>query len=493
MDCSYEGERKLYIHSDECVDCGACEPVCREDLDAMTSPSAGPPLQVAVVGAGPAGIHAADMLAHLAPGTRIDLFERLPAPYGLVRYGVSPDHPRIKKIIDSLHVVLDSSTIRMLCNVEIGTDVTVDELRDAYDAVIIATGALRDAPLDIPGIRLPGSFGAADFVSWYGGHPDAPTTWPLHAESVAVIGAGNVALDVTRMLIKHAHTLSGTDVSDNVYDGLAGNPIRDVHLFARRGPADVRFSPIELRELGHQHDVDVIVNPADLQPDPHLDRMVRQFTPVRHVVETMREWASIPPCRRMASRRVHLHFHHAPAAVLGTDAVNGLRTEIMTPDGYGHVSGSGVFVQHDVQAVYRAVGYVGTPLAGVPFDHATNTVPHIGGAVVDHHGNPVPGLYTAGWIKRGPVGLIGSTKPDARQTVETLLARTAGDLRPGRPGGEAADRLLRDRGVRPIGWDDWLRIDYAERELGAARGRERIKIIAREKLIAIGTQARHLH
>ncbi|MFC9518049.1 FAD-dependent oxidoreductase [Nocardiaceae bacterium NPDC056970] len=447
------------------------------------------PLRVAVVGAGPAGIHLSDILSQRAPGTQIDLFERLPVPYGLVRYGVSPDHPKIKKIIESLHVVLEDSAIRLLCNVTIGVDVTIGELRDSYDAVVVATGALRDAPLKIPGIDLPGSFGAADFVSWYDGHPDASTTWPLRAESVAVVGAGNVALDVTRMLVKHAHALADTDVSDNVYAGLAVNPIRDVHLFARRGPADVRFSPIELRELGNQYDVDIIVNPADLEPDPHLDRMARQFTPVRHVVETMREWARIPASRRTASRRVHLHFHQAPAAVLGGDAVDGLRTEIMSPDGYGHVVGSGVYVEHDVQAVYRAIGYASTPVPDVPFDHRTRTVPHVGGAVVDGDGNHVPGLYVTGWIKRGPVGLIGSTKSDARQTVETLLERAVVGSRT-RPGSLAVDRLLRDRGVRPTDWDGWLRVDSAERELGAARGRERVKIVGRDELIAIATRAR---
>ena len=445
------------------------------------------PLQVAVVGAGPAGIHASTTLSRLAPGTRIDLFERLPVPFGLVRYGVSPDHPRIEKISDALHVVLADSGVRLLCNVEIGVHITVGELRDSYDAVIVATGALRDAPLELPGIDLPGSFGAADFVSWNDSHPDVSTAWPLEAESVAVIGAGNVALDVTRMLVKHAHTLSEADISDEVYEGFAANPIRDVHLFARRGPADVRFSPIELRELGNQYDVDIIVNPADLEPDPHLDRMTRQFTPVRHVVETMREWARIPASRRTASRRVHLHFHQAPSAILGGDAVGSLRTEIMTPDGYGHVVGSGVHVEHEVQAVYRAIGYACTPVPGVPFDHSTRTVPHIEGAVVDGAGTPVPGLYATGWIKRGPVRLIESTKSDARRTVETLLA-TAGPGSRARAGGQAIDRLLRKRGVRPIGWDGWLRVDSAERECGDARGRERARIVRRDELIAVATR-----
>lgn len=250
--------------------------------------------QVAIIGAGPAGIYAADILNELAPGAKIDLFERLPAPYGLVRYGVAPDHPRIKRILDSLHSMIDGSNIRLLCNVSVGTDVSMEELRGAYDAVIIATGAQADMPLDIPGITLPGSFGAAEFVSWFNGHPDAPPTWPLHAESVAVVGAGNVALDVTRMLIKPARALLDTDISANVYEGLAANPIRDIHLFARRGPADTRFSPMELRELGNQDDVDIIIDAAALEPDLHIERMSKQFTQTRLVLQTMREWSEIP-------------------------------------------------------------------------------------------------------------------------------------------------------------------------------------------------------
>ncbi|GAB3837513.1 FAD-dependent oxidoreductase [Kribbella italica] len=442
------------------------------------------PLRVAVVGAGPAGIYAADILIQLVPDARVDLFEKLPAPYGLVRYGVSPDHPRIKKIIESLHVMLEAGRLRLLCNIDIGTDLTVDELRSAYDAVIIATGAITDVPLNIPGVELPGSFGAADFVSWYDGHPDVPTLWPLEAESVGVIGAGNVALDVSRMLIKHAHTLLETDISDNVHSSLAANPIRDLHLFARRGPADVRFSPTEMRELGQQHDVDIVVDPADLEADPHIERMTRQFAPTRHVVETMRGWAAIADSERTASRRVHLHFYQAPVAILGSDKVEGLRMERMTPDGYGHVTPSGTFVDHQVQAVYRAIGYASTPLPGVPFDHAARTVPHRDGAVTDENGNNIPGLFATGWIKRGPVGLIGSTKSDARQTIETLLDQIGRYTRQTEP--VDIERIVDAHCQHHIDWDGWLRIDAAEQQLGADRGRHRIKIISRKELTTIG-------
>ncbi|GAB7037690.1 MULTISPECIES: ferredoxin--NADP reductase domain-containing protein [Catenuloplanes] len=384
--------------------------------------------------------------------------------------------------MDSLHDMLDGSDVRLFCDVEIGGDLTVDELRGHYDAVIVATGALRDVPFDLPGIGLPGSFGAADFVAWYDSHPDAAPTWPLEAASVAVIGAGNVALDVTRMLIRHARTLADTDIAPNVMAALATNPISDIHLYARRGPADTRFSPTELRELGQQTDVDVIVDPADLVTDRHVERMTRQFAPTRQVVETLRHWSRIPPADRTASRRVHLHFHRIPSAVLGTTRVEGLRTERAVPDGYGHVTGSGEYRDQPVRAVYRAVGYAATPLDGVPFDPATHTVPHRAGAVLDDHGRVIPGLYVTGWIKRGCVGLIGSTRSDARQTVETLLgARHHGQDRDG------ADHLLRQRGLTPIDWNGWLRIDAAERALGAARHRHRTKIANRAELV------RHAH
>ncbi|MFI5843496.1 FAD-dependent oxidoreductase [Catenuloplanes sp. NPDC051500] len=453
-------------------------------------------LTVAIVGAGPAGIHAAGALGELAPGTRVDLLERLPTPYGLVRYGVAPDHPRIKRMIEPLHAVLAGGEARLLCGVEIGPGLTVAELRGHYDAVIIATGALRDVPAD-----LPGSFGAADFVAWYGGHPDAPPTWPLDAASVAVIGAGNVALDVTRMLIKRAHP---PDLPPHVRDAFAGGAARDVHLIVRRGPADVRFSPDQLRELGAQDGVDLIVNPADLTPDPHLERMARQFRPTRQVLEMLRTWSTRTPT---GSRRVHLHFYRAPVAV----SAGGLRVERTLPDGYGHVAGSGEFEEHTVQAVYRAIGYAASPLEGVPFDRATNTIPHRAGAVLGE-----PGLYVTGWIKRGCAGLVGATAFDARQTVTTLLGEAprvaetragAAGIRAGAAGirggavgtrggaagtrGGAAearahaagtragvDALLAAKGISPIDWAGWLRIAAAELDRG-------VKITDRTELIRI--------
>ena len=435
--------------------------------------------RVAIVGAGPAGIYAADILLGLLPAATVDLFEKLPAPYGLVRYGVAPDHPRIRKITDALHEVLTSPRIRLLCNVEIGVDVGISELRAAYDGVIVATGADLDVPLDIPGIDLPGSFGAAEFVAWYDGHPDVPRSWPLTAESVAVLGAGNVALDVTRILAKHAAALSRTDTPDTVLEQLAASPMRDVHLFARRGPADVRFSALELRELADQHDVDVIVDPDELVLDAHAERMIEQFSQRRIIVRTLTEWADRTPSTPIASRRIHLHLRQRPVQLFGTDAVTGIEMERTASDQLGRMVGTGEMLRYDVGAVYRAIGYRSTPVPGIPFDAERGVVPHVEGRVTDGDGTRIPRLYATGWIKRGPIGLIGSTKSDAAQTVRHLVD----DLEDAaeRPAEQAADPVAALTAA--VDFAGWLRIDDAERRAGAERGRERAKLVDRDEML----------
>ena len=433
--------------------------------------------RVAIVGAGPAGIYAADILLGLAPAASIDLFEKLPAPYGLVRYGVAPDHPRIRKITDALHDVISDPRIRLRCNVDIGTDITIDELRAAYDGVIVATGADLDVRLDIPGIDLPGSFGAADFVAWYDGHPDAPRSWPLTAESVAVIGAGNVALDVTRILAVHAPALDHTDTPDHVLAQLGASPLRDVHLFARRGPADVRFSALELRELAAQNDVDVIVDPQDVVLDAHAERMITQFSQRRIIVRTLIEWAERGNVGT-ASRRIHLHLRQRPVRVLGDAGVTGIEMERTASDELGRMVGTGELLRYDVGAVYRAVGYRSTPVPGMPFDADAGVVPHLEGRVLDDSGTPIPRLYATGWIKRGPVGLIGSTKSDAAQTVTHLVD----DLGTAEASTRAETAIAHVAGA--VDFDGWLRIDAAERAAGAERGRERTKLVERAEMLA---------
>lgn len=443
------------------------------------------PLRVAIVGAGPAGIYAADILSKSGLEVTIDLFERLPAPFGLVRYGVAPDHPRIKQIIVALHKILDRGDVRLLSNVDYGTDIELADLRRFYDAVIFSTGAIRDAELPIPGIDLPESFGAADFVSWYDGHPDVPRTWPLEAQHVAVLGAGNVALDVARMLSKHPEDLLPTEIPENVHQGLLANPVTDVHVFARRGPAQVKFSPLELRELGHVPDVDVIVYPEDFDFDEGSMAAIHSSNQTKQVVKTLTDWTLKEPEELTASRRIHLHFLHRPVAVLGDEHVTGLRTERTVLTGDGSVAGTGQMQDWPVQAVYRAVGYFGSPLSGLPFDEVAGVIPNREGRVVEADGEHLPGVYTTGWIKRGPVGLIGHTKSDATETIKHLVSDVDG-LQPAPERDlDAVTRFLAERGVGHVEWSGWMLLDAYEQSLGAPHGRERIKVVAREDMLAV--------
>ncbi|KGM11552.1 FAD-dependent oxidoreductase [Cellulomonas bogoriensis] len=442
-------------------------------------------LRVAVVGAGPAGIYAADILSKSGVEVSIDLFERLPAPFGLVRYGVAPDHPRIKQIIVALHKILERGDIRLLSNVDYGADLSLEELRRFYDAVIFSTGAIKDAELRIPGIELPGSYGAADFVSWYDGHPDVPRTWPLEAEQIAVIGAGNVALDVARILAKHPEDLLPTEIPENVYEGLKRNPVTDVHVFARRGPAQVKFSPLELRELGHVPDVDVIVYPEDFDFDEGSMAAIHSSNQTKQVVKTLTDWTLKEPEELTASRRIHLHFLHRPAAVTGDGKVEGLRTERTALTGDGTVTGTGEMHEWPVQAVYRAVGYFGSPLPGIPFDDVAGVISNREGRVVQADGEPMPGVYTTGWIKRGPVGLIGHTKSDATETIKHLVADAESlDRAPERDLDAVTDHL-KAKGVHYAEWSGWMLLDAWEQKLGAPHGRERVKVVPREEMLAI--------
>jgi ferredoxin--NADP+ reductase len=437
-----------------------------------------------VVGAGPAGIYAADILDKSDADVTIDLFERMPAPFGLIRYGVAPDHPRIKGIVTALHKVLDKPNIRLLGNIDYGADIKLDELREFYDAVIFSTGASADRALDIPGIDLDGSYGAADFVSWYDGHPDVPRTWPLNATSVAVLGVGNVALDVARILAKTADELLTTDIPDNVYQGLRTSPVTDVHVFGRRGPAQAKFTPLELRELDHSPNVEVIVSPEDIEFDDGSIAALRASKQIDMVVKTLQEWAIREPGTRQ--KRLHLHFFHSPAEVLGEDGrVTGLRTERTELTGDGNVRGTGEFHDWDVQAVYRAVGYLSSHLPEVPFDHVNGVVPNQAGRVLDLDENQLPGVYVTGWIKRGPIGLIGHTKGDAAETIASLLSDADTLTAPKYDSPDAILDFLAARGIPFTTWEGWGKLDAHEKALGLAAGRERIKVVEREEMTRV--------
>lgn len=436
------------------------------------------------MGAGPAGIYAADILDKSDADVTIDLFERMPAPFGLIRYGVAPDHPRIKGIVTALHKVLDKPNIRLLGNIDYGTDIKLEELREFYDAVIFSTGAAADRALDIPGVDLDGSYGAADFVSWYDGHPDVPRTWPLNASSVAVLGVGNVALDVARILAKTADELLTTDIPDNVYQGLKASPVTDVHVFGRRGPAQAKFTPLELRELDHSPNVEVIVQPEDIEFDEGSITALRASKQIDMVVKTLQEWAIRDPGSR--PRRLHLHFFHSPSEVLGADGrVTGLRTERTELTGDGNVRSTGEFHNWDVQAVYRAVGYLSSHLPELPFDHVNGVVPNQAGRVLDLDENQLPGVYVTGWIKRGPIGLIGHTKGDAAETITSLLADADTLTAPKYQAPDAILDFLAARGIPFTTWEGWAKLDSHEKSRGLAAGRERIKVVEREEMTRV--------
>ncbi|QRZ61679.1 FAD-dependent oxidoreductase [Rothia sp. ZJ932] len=454
------------------------------------------PLRVAVIGGGPAGIYTADILTkseEVRSGeveVSIDIFDRYPAPFGLIRYGVAPDHPRIKGIITALHKVLDRGDIRFFGNVDYGTDLNLAELREHYDAIIFATGAIKDASLDIPGIGLEGSFGASDFVSWYDGHPDYPREWPLNAKEIAVIGNGNVALDVARVLSKHADDMLVTEIPDNVYEGLKSSPVTDVHVFGRRGPAQIKFTPLELRELSHSRDVDIVLYEEDFEFDEASDALVQENNQVKTMMKTLTTWLTDQEeSEQTASRRLHLHFLQSPVEVLGEDGkVVGIKMERNELDGKGGVRGTGDYTEYPMQAIYRAVGYFGSELPEVPFDERRGIISNNEGRVTDENGEHIPGLYASGWIKRGPVGLIGHTKGDALETITHLLEDRENLYTATEPNADALTDYLDSKGIEYTTWEGWHKLDDHEKALGAAakdaagEPRARVKVVDREEM-----------
>jgi ferredoxin/flavodoxin---NADP+ reductase len=447
---------------------------------------------VAVVGSGPAGLYTAEALIKQAAladpvDIQIDVIDRLPTPYGLVRYGVAPDHPSIKSIARYLQRVLEHPPVRFLGGVHFGSDVTREELLGCYDAVVYATGAMRDRRLGIPGEDLPGSVAATDFVNWYCAHPDIdPGMFRLDAESVAVIGVGNVAVDVARILTKTSAELHGTDVPEGVLSALAASKVRQVHMIGRRGPAQAKFTTKELRELGDIPGADVVVRPEEVDldafdPTGESARLAESDRHVRGNLTVIKDWAARTPQGR--PRRLTVRFWLRPVEIIGSDRVTGIRLERTRLDETGRVIGTGEFEELEVQMVLRSVGYQSVPLPGVPFDERSYTVPNTAGRVLGPDGNPLPGEYVAGWLKRGPTGVIGTNKSDAAETVRSLFADLGSGAREGAPGG-VLDEMLASRGVRVISYGDWLSIEKRETELAAELGRgERVKLVGWDALL----------
>jgi ferredoxin/flavodoxin---NADP+ reductase len=470
-------------------------------------------LRVAVVGSGPAGLYTAEALikqaAALDPAhqVKVDVLDRLPTPYGLVRYGVAPDHKSIKSIAEVLRRVLEHDNVNFVGGVHLGDDVTRDELLASYDAVVYATGAMRDRRMGIPGEDLPGSVAATDFVNWYSGHPDIdPGKYTLDAESVAVIGVGNVAVDVARILIRDPDDLRETDISQPVLETLMSSKVREVHMIGRRGPAQAKFTTKELRELGELNGVDVVVygGETDLDafdPTGESARLAAEDRHVRGNYTVIKDFADRRPTGNR--RRLFIRFWLRPTELHGPSQVSGLTVERTRLDENGKFVGTGSYETLDAQLVLRSVGYQSVPLLGVPFDDRSSTVPNTGGRITGPDGAALPGEYVAGWLKRGPSGVIGTNKSDAAETVRALLADLAGgpgpdDVELPRAGmlrypeavpGAAADaashfdELLAARGIRPVSYADWLQIESAERELASSLGRgARVKLPSRADL-----------
>ncbi|MGY1747128.1 FAD-dependent oxidoreductase [Blastococcus sp. SYSU D00695] len=445
-------------------------------------------LRVAIVGAGPAGIYAAEALTRQTDvPVSVDLIDRLPTPFGLVRHGIAPDHLRMRAIRSTLLHVLDHEHVRFVGNVEIGTDLDLHELRDSVDAVVYTYGASRDRALAIEGEDLPGSIAATDLVGWYCGHPDADRARIEAAltgvRSAVVVGVGNVALDVARVLVRTAAELEPTDMPQHVIEALTAAPVESVTVLGRRGPAQASFTTKELDELADLAHATVLVDPADLpdegEPAP-ADRLKARN------VKVLREYAgnAAEPGRPTLA----LRFFARPVRILGGDRVTGVEVERTTVDAEGRATGTGEFTVLPADLVVRSVGYRGLPLPGLPLDTATNTVPNEAGRVL-RDGAPSTGEYVAGWIKRGPTGVVGTNKHDARETVATLLADVRDGLVP--LGGDEDDlvRTLRAKGAEPVLLSDWKAIDAAEVALGATRGRERTTLHERDALLAAARAA----
>ncbi|MFJ6525501.1 FAD-dependent oxidoreductase [Streptomyces longwoodensis] len=426
-------------------------------------------MRVAVVGSGPSGVYTAQSLLQQDPEVRVDVLDRLPCPYGLVRYGVAPDHEKIKSLQHTLRTVLEEERVRFLGGVEVGAGgVPVARLRELYHAVVYCVGAATDRRLGIPGEDLPGSWSATEFVSWYSAHPDAVTDGFLRdVRSAVVVGVGNVAVDVTRILARGTAELSATDMPQAALTALGASRVDTVHMVGRRGPSQARFTTKELRELGSLPETEPVAEAAELALDPDAAEPSGLPAAQRRNVEVLRGWAARPP--GAARRRIRLRFFLRPVELLARDGrVGAVRFERTTPDGHGGVTGTGRFEEIEAQLVLRSVGYRGVPLEGLPFDPARGTVPHRAGRVL--RGVAVaPGEYVAGWIKRGPTGVIGTNRPCAKETAASLLADAPALVRREVPADPLP--LLRAAGAEPVEWSGWLDIERAEAALGAALGR----------------------
>ena len=448
------------------------------------------PLRVAVVGSGPSGMYAvAALLAEPGLHVTVDLFDRLAAPFGLVRYGVAPDHQKIKNVNRVFDKTAQDKRVRFFGNVQLGRDLDRGDLLRHYHQVVYAVGAQADRSMGVPGEELEGSYSSTEFVAWYNCHPDlADARFELGHKSVAVVGIGNVAMDCARILASRAEELQKTDIGDHTLPHFASSGIREIWVLARRGPVQAKCSPPELKELSELAGVQVVVDPAELEIDPASAEELAGDRSAAHNLEILRKLAAVPVDPEKVL--VRFRFLVSPVEVVGRDGkVAGLRLERnrLESDGRGGVAAvsTGEIEDLPVTMVIRAIGYKSLPLVDLPYDSRRGVVPNRDGRVVNPAGDPLPGEYVVGWVKRGPSGLIGTNKPDAAETVQAMLA----DLPKLESLPEAAAHLtavpalLAARGVRPVDYDEWRRLDAREVERGKPQGRPRVKFLRLEEML----------
>jgi ferredoxin/flavodoxin---NADP+ reductase len=448
------------------------------------------PLRVAVVGSGPAAFYATGHLLDADFPVEVDMIERLPTPWGLVRLGVAPDHPNLKTVSRAFERIAQRPGYRFFGNVEVGRDVTHDELMQAYDAVLYAVGSQTDRRLGIPGEDLTGSWAATEFVAWYNGHPDYQhLSFDLSGDRAVVVGNGNVALDVARMLALTREELAPTDTTDAAIEAIAGSGIREIVVLGRRGPVQASWTPAELAEMGELAGADILLEPAELDLDPASEAELAAATPiVRRNFDVLRDFAGREPARK--PRAVRLRFRVSPVAILGEERVEAVEMvrNRLEEDANGRVRAVATDERETIscRVVFRSVGYHGVALAGAPFDERAGTMPNERGRVVDAEGRPISGLYCAGWIKRGPTGVIGTNKKDATETVDLLLEDVrAGIVQPGHGSG-SLEGVLAERGIQAVVYAGWEAIDALERSRGEPQGRPRVKLATWDELLEAG-------
>ncbi len=448
------------------------------------------PVRAAIVGSGPSGFYATEALFRSEPVVLVDMFERLPSPFGLVRSGVAPDHPKLKQPIQVYQRIADTPQFRFFGNVTVGRDISVEQLLACYHVVVFTCGAETDRKLGIAGEDLAGSHTATEFVGWYNGHPDyRDRVFDLSHENAVVIGQGNVAVDVCRILSKTVDELKHTDIAQHALEALAESKIRNVYMIGRRGPAQAKFTHTELRELGELADCDPVVDPNELELNPASRAELEDRSNRVQIksYEVLKAFASRPPPTR--HRRCYIQFLKSPIELKGEGRLQRLvlmRNRLEGEPSHQVAGETGETEELACGVLFRSIGYRGVPIAGVPFDERRGVFPNKDGRIVEGE-RILPGLYAAGWIKRGPTGIIGTNREDSVATVNSLLADLPSFEATVKPGADGLMAILRERGVRVVSYTDWQRIDAAEVKRGAAVDKPREKFTSVQEMLVVLT------